>query len=60
MKKALYVELPSKVINDAKKLATKLDIPMNKLVELSLREVVSSAPQIKLIFDASPSKSRKS
>ena len=51
VKKAIYVELPSKVVSDSKKLAQRLDIPMTKLVELSLKELIANDPQLTLTFD---------
>lgn len=50
-KKPIYVELPSKVVTDAKRLANKLDIPMNKLVEISLKELIDNDPQLQLSFN---------
>jgi hypothetical protein len=50
-KKAIYVELPVKVVTDAKKLANRLDIPMNKLVEIALKELIDNDPQLQLAFN---------
>lgn len=50
-KKALYIEIPPKVITDAKRLANSLDIPMNRLVELALREFIDHDPQLRLVFN---------
>ena len=50
-KKALYVELPPKVVTDAKRLANRLDIPMNKLVEIALKELIDNDPQLQLAFN---------
>lgn len=59
-KKALYVELPPKVITDAKRLANKLEVPMNKIVELALKEFMENDPRIQLVFNnASTRKPRK-
>lgn len=55
-KKALYVELPCKVINDSKKLAQRLDIPMTKLVELSLKELLVNNTQLSLSLNVSKRK----
>jgi len=59
IKKALYVELPAKVITDSKKLATRLDIPMNKLVEVALKELIENDPQLQLVFNGDTRKPRK-
>lgn len=49
-RKAIYVELPLKVVADSKRLANRLDIPMNKLVELALKEFIDNDPQLQLSF----------
>ena len=59
-KKALYVELPPKVVADSKRLATRLDIPMTKLVELALKAFIDDDPQLTLKFNnARTSRTRK-
>ena len=50
MKKAIYVELPVKVVTDIKSLANRLGQPMNKLVELALKEFIDNDPQLQLSF----------
>ncbi len=60
MKKAIYVELPVKVVDNTKKLATKLDLPMNKIVEIALNEFKDNGPQLQMAFlNASTRKPRK-
>lgn len=59
-KKAIYVELPEKVVTDSKALAIRLDIPLNKLVELALKEFKDNDPQLELKFNGRTSKPRKS
>lgn len=49
-KKAIYVELPQKVVTSAKRLAARLDIPMTKLVEIALKELIDNDPQIEMSF----------
>lgn len=49
-KKPIYVELPPKVVTDAKRLAIRLDIPMNKLVEIALKELIDNDPQLQIAF----------
>jgi hypothetical protein len=50
-KKPVYVELPLKVVTDAKRLANKLDIPMNKLVEIALKELIDNDPRLQIAFN---------
>lgn len=47
-KKAIYTELPTKVVTDTKRLAVQLGVPMNKIVELALKEFIDSDPQLEL------------
>ena len=47
-KEAIYTELPIKVVTDTKRIALRLGVPMNKIVELALREFVDNDPQIEL------------
>jgi phosphohistidine swiveling domain-containing protein len=50
MKKALFCELPEKVVSDTKIIARKLNIPVVKVVELALKEFKDNGPQLELSF----------
>jgi len=55
-KKPICVELPTGLVLDAKQKAKELDVPFRKVVELALRDFLSSDPQITMSFNANTSK----
>lgn len=57
----MYVEIDERVIRSTKRLAGRLDLPVNRVVELALKEMIKNDPQLELKFpNADTSKLRKS
>lgn len=59
IKKALYVEIPEKVIFQAKLIAKRLDLPVCRIVELALKEFYDTDPQLTLNLTFKNDRTRK-